>query len=184
MCHVKGAALRNGPYLDPFRLSPPLLPLFTLRSGSGGPVYVNVGLLVTAGVAVRQQPVRSLRQVRHPGLGVVVPLLHDVDVLEVSLWHEHGHVANVVAEVLQLAHAVELEDGPLVTVWRDGDVDLVRLGLPGHLAAIQDHRRDAHPHGPTGPQAPDLVPTDTSGVPRLLTPQQKNKTKKPDPLLA
>jgi hypothetical protein len=99
-----------------------------------------------------------------------VPLLPDVDVLEVGLGQEHGDVADGVAEGLQLDQAVELEDGPLLSVRREGNVNLVRLGLAADLAADLDHRRDAQVQGPTLPHAPDLVAADAPGVFHLLFP--------------
>jgi hypothetical protein len=60
------------------------------------------------------------------------PLFHDVDALEVGLRHEHGDVADGVAEPgLQLDQTVELESNAPLShirgVWREGDVDLIRL---------------------------------------------------------
>lgn len=70
----------------------------------------------------------------------------------------------------QLSYAVEPEYGPLVTVRREEDVDLVRLGFPGDLASDLDYQWNAQPHRPTGPRALDSATADAPGVPLVLAP--------------
>jgi hypothetical protein len=106
------------------------------------------------------------------GLGVVVPLLHDVDTLKVGLRHEHGEVAHRVAEVLQPLQAVEHDDVPLFRglCRREGDVDLERWRLAADLAADPDHGRDAHVQGRTSLEGSGSVAADAPGFHVVLAP--------------